>query len=47
MNTLGKCGFLGFQNSSKPTNYNSAVNTGTNDSSNNMEEEGTSYFMKF
>ena len=41
MNAQDKCGFLGFQNSSNQTNYNSAVNTSANNSSNNMEEKGT------
>ena len=36
MNAHDKCGFLGFQNSSNQTNYNSAVNTSTNDSNSNI-----------
>ena len=41
MNAHGKCGFLGFQNSSNQTNDNSEVNTSANDSSKNVEEKST------
>ena len=41
MNAHGKCRFLGFQNSSNQTNYNSELNTSANGSSNNVEEKGT------
>ena len=41
MNAHGKCKFLGFQNSSSQTNYNSEVKTSANDLSNSVEEKGT------
>ena len=44
MNAHGKCGLLGFQDLSKQTSYNSAVNTGASDSSNNVEGKGIEYF---